>query len=147
MSTVLPFAAAPIADWARHYVGLPWKEKGRDRDGVDCWGLVRLCYAGVAAIDLPSYDDAYDSTIEREEIARLFRLGRTNWREITPGREEPLDVAMFALVGQQCHVGVVVGGGKFLHAEQGVGAVIESYRGLKWARRLRMFGRYEARHA
>lgn len=28
--------------WWNEYVGLPFADKGRTREGCDCWGLVRL---------------------------------------------------------------------------------------------------------
>ena len=31
-----------LPDWVSAYVGLPFKEGGRHRDGLDCYGLLRL---------------------------------------------------------------------------------------------------------
>lgn len=41
-------AGNPPPDWVAPYIGLPWKMLGRSREGLDCYGLVRL---GDAAID------------------------------------------------------------------------------------------------
>lgn len=42
-----------------NYIGLPYKENGRDDSGIDCWGLARKFYKDELAIDLPSYVDLY----------------------------------------------------------------------------------------
>ena len=72
--------------WSAAYVGLPWAEKGRDRAGLDCWGLVRLVYANALLIELPSYTEAYASVAERGEIGALMSTGSERWPWATPTR-------------------------------------------------------------
>jgi len=58
-----------IPDWAGDFIGLPYTDKGRDRTGCDCWGLVRLALAEVAGITLPDYSDAYSAACDRFSVA------------------------------------------------------------------------------
>lgn len=125
-----------MAPWAADYVGLPFRDGGRGRDGLDCWGLVVLVCLEQAAIRLPGFNGRYMSTEDRDDIERLIQGHRAPWRDVAPGAERPLDVIGFAVMGKLCHVGVVVGDGRFLHAETGAGVVMDRYQGIKWRRRL-----------
>jgi len=115
-----------VADWADEYVGIPWRWRGRDRDGVDCWGLVCLVFWERRSMRLPEY--TYHSvggggaTIEAE---------RRHWRRIT--RPQVMDVAMIdacrrqtdgSLIHGVWHLGINVGGGYILHTIEGLGVVL-----------------------
>jgi hypothetical protein len=43
-------------EWTAPYVGLPYRRMGRDRSGLDCWGLVRLALNEQRGLSLPLYD-------------------------------------------------------------------------------------------
>jgi cell wall-associated NlpC family hydrolase len=43
--------------FADQYCGLPYKRRGRDREGLDCWGLVRLVLLEQAGKTFPRYDN------------------------------------------------------------------------------------------
>ena len=63
------------------YIGLPYKDNGRDITGIDCWGLVRLYYKQELDIELPSYVDQYiglTSTNIKESIISY----RDNWDKV-----------------------------------------------------------------
>jgi cell wall-associated NlpC family hydrolase len=120
-------------------VGVPWLNHGRTRAGADCWGLFRLAYAEVMGIELPAYSGAYTTAFDRVNIMRLVAGKPDYWVKV----EEPVigdGVVMY--IGPRCHIGVVMGGGRMLHIEQGAGAVIESYESLKYSRLLEGFYRY-----
>lgn len=98
------------------YVGIPFVDHGRDRRGVDCWGLVRLVYAEEFRIVLPSYTEVYASLEERDEIAAALDRGlkRRPWLGVTDPR--PGDVLWYRLGRHACHVGLHAGRGRMLHA-------------------------------
>ena len=125
-----------IPDWVNSYIGLPFQEHGRDRDGVDCWGLVRLVLADQFGTRLPSYADGYDSTEDAADIGRLIRGEMGPWRPVPPGQEQAGDVVLMRLLNQPMHVGVVVAPNWMLHIEDGIDACLEPYDGAKWRRRV-----------
>lgn len=117
--------------WASDYVGLPFVDGGRDRRGVDCWGLVRLVYAERTGVTLPDFADikARDWKAVGRQIAAA--LDKDEWRSVIRGQEKELDVVVMrghgsagqGLVGLPCHVGVVAPYGALLHVEHGTDAV------------------------
>jgi len=129
-----------LPDWVNAYVGLPFKVHGRDRDGIDCWGLVRLVLADQFGRRLPSYAGGYASVEDAKDIGRLIRGEMGPWHPVPPGAERPGDVVLMRLMNQPMHVGVVVAAGWMLHIEDGIDACLEPYDGARWRRRV--LGRY-----
>lgn len=123
--------------WSTRFVGLPWADRGRDRAGCDCWGLVRLVYADVLGISLPTYVDDYPSTEELREIDELIRgaLGAGPWIEITDVRE--FDVVLFGVGRFDSHIGVMVDPRRMLHMMGRDAAKIEAIDTSVWSRRRR----------
>jgi cell wall-associated NlpC family hydrolase len=131
--------------WSAAFIGLPWREKGRDRDGIDCWGLCTLIYAECLAITLPHYTEAYVSVQERAEIDALFGVDASQrpWLPVPAGYERDFDIALMRCAGWLAHVGIVIGGGRMLHVERGGLSQIESYSTGRWRHRLVGFYRHE----
>jgi len=125
-----------VPEWTADYIGLPFREKGRDRDGLDCWGLVRLVLAERFGLTLPSYDDDYACSLELEENARLIAGRKGDWAEVPEGGEQAGDVLLLRMDGHECHVGIVAAPGIMLHIEAGHDAVWDRYRGLRWKNRV-----------
>jgi cell wall-associated NlpC family hydrolase len=125
-----------IPAWAADYIGLPFREHGRDRNGTDCWGLVILIAAERFSLRLPSYVAGYASTRDADDIGRLVRGQMDLWREVPRGHEQPGDVVLMRLMNQPMHVGVVVARAWMLHIEEGIDACLERYDGAKWRRRV-----------
>ena len=125
-----------VPNWAADYVGLPFRAHGRDWDGVDCWGLVRLVLADQFGTRLPSYAGGYASVEDAEDIGRLIRGEMGPWREVAPGEVQAGDVVLMRLLNQPMHVGVVVATNWMLHIEDGIDACLERYDGQRWCQRV-----------
>jgi cell wall-associated NlpC family hydrolase len=114
------------------YVGLPWQDRGRTPTGLDCWGLLRLVYAGELGIDLPDHSNHYDSTRD-STIGGLIEGGLGDWLPVT-GAEHPLDAILIKQA--PWHVGVIVRRGLMLHMPHGQTSCIEPYDTGRWSRRV-----------
>lgn len=127
-----------VPDWARDYVGLPWRELGRDREGLDCWGLFRLVLAERFGLDVPAYDGVgFVAGADCAALARFIDAHTHAWRRLGAGElPRPGDGVLLRVRGQPIHVGVVVAPGWMLHIEQGIESVIERTDGPRWARRV-----------
>lgn len=123
------------------YVGLPWLEHGRTRDGVDCWGPVVLAYREILGIDLPLFDTI--SPDDPAAKAATVAAELPEWRLV--GTPRPLDVALLAQGGRPVHVGLYSGPRGILHIEQGGTSWIEALD--KVLQRYRLCGLYRHRAA
>ena len=127
-----------LPSWSNDYIGIPYEPMGRTRDGLDCWGLLRLVYREQFAIDVPSYTEDYASPEEHEEVGRLIRSETTrSWKRVDyPGLG---DGCLFDVYGEPAHVGVVVWPGIMLHIRRGTGSCVERYDNPTWRPRLMGF--------
>lgn len=133
------------SDWPREYIGIGFREKGRDREGVDCWGLYRLILKEQFGILISSYAEEYDSTEHRDQIAKIIRDGtiKLSWTEVESGRERLGDGILLRMMGLPIHIGLVIEPGRMIHCEVGHNTVIERYTGLKWEKRIIGFWRHD----
>ncbi len=125
-----------IAPWAEGYVGLPYAVMGRDRAGVDCWGLLRLVWQEVCGITVEGFEAKYRGHAERAVLDALIKGEMPLHRPLLPGTELPLDAVFFRQAGHVSHCGLIVGDGLMLHASAGHLTKIDDYRRGLWARRL-----------
>lgn len=128
--------------WAADYIGLPFREKGRDRDGVDCWGLVRLVLAEQFGLKVPSYSEDYDEARPGPALADLIEREARAWVKVLGGSERAGDVVVLRVNGRPFHVGMVLARPWMMHVEAGLGAVRERYDGRAWGRRVLGFYRW-----
>ncbi len=106
------------------YVGIPFKNLGRDFDGLDCWGLVRLFYLEEYGIELPMLD-FYNQANDTKEIYPIVDL----YTPIIGGTKQEIpergDIVVMKYFGVPCHVGVYVGDNRVLHVNRRIDSVIQ----------------------
>jgi len=133
----------PVPIWAGRYIGLPFRDLGRDRAGLDCWGLVRLVASEQFNVHLPSFIGEYEKAADVTSIAALVGREAQHWLPVQPGRERLGDVIVLRLRGQPVHTGLVLGDMQMLHIEQGIDSAIEKYSSPRWKDRIFGFYRHE----
>lgn len=124
--------------WWNDYVGIPYESRGRDRDGADCWGLVRMVLREQYGHDLPSFDGYVNS--RDPHVDELIAREREGW--ITNDTAQTGDVVLFRIGGRVSHVGIVAAPGTFLHAREGHASVIERLDAPRWKNRIAGFHSY-----
>ncbi|MGL4960347.1 MAG: C40 family peptidase [Inquilinus sp.] len=130
--------------WSDAYVGLPWLDVGRDRAGVDCYGLARLPIWEIDGIELPSFAGAYASASEREAVAALIAGERHSLaRPVSADDLRPRDLILMRRGLLADHVGLWVRPGLMLHIRPGRDSECEEYDAPLWRNRIVGFFRAE----
>lgn len=116
--------------WSTQYIGLPYLAGGRDRVGLDCWGLIRLIYhehLGVLLPELPGIVPPDLQPISRENLAICYKgwveVGKPKeWVAVGMSRKETVH-----------HVGVwtEADGGRVIHCWHELPVVADTPKTLK----------------
>lgn len=112
--------ASEVADYARSFVGTPYRTGGASRKGMDCSGLVMTVYKEFN-VDLPR------RSIDQSHV------GRT----VARGSVQPGDLVFFKTSNRNpvTHVGIYLGDGQFIHASTGARRVRVDELGSDYFRR------------
>ncbi len=115
---------------------------GRDINGLDCWGLVRMIYKDQFDIELPSYVDQYNADDTHSSLAELIAISKESWTKT----DNPVvgDVLLLRAEGSLSHVGVVISPTHFIHVIEDINVAIERYDQGKWKNRLEGAYRYDS---
>ena len=122
--------------WANKYVGLIFKPDGRDRSGVDCYGLICLVYKELHDINLNPFTGIFIKQDPETllKIAEVMDKDRDNW--LQGDKPQEFDMIQLRTGRHAFHVGIMINDKQFLHIEHGIDSVIENIDNPLWANRI-----------
>ncbi len=116
----------------KHYrdlIGVPFKFLGRDKEGIDCLGLVYEMYNRLN-LKLPYTE----SIIDRKLRSTSLEQHRNLFKELD--NPEAGCVIAIRVAGIVCHIGIMLDSIRFIHAERGKRVCIEKISDLKYKTRI-----------
>lgn len=118
-----------MSAWANDYVGIPYVVNGRDRTGLDCWGLLILAFREQRGIELPDWRvsprrDAYGELAEAVSvITRRVGESLVNGAMLQLAEPEPWAIVTCHRHKAANHVGVCLDG-YVLHCSEATRGVV-----------------------
>lgn len=116
--------------WTSSYIGIPFLPGGRDAKGLDCFGLLRLCFLEQRKIelsDLPNLNPCDTLSVSHEIASQI----KGEWREVA----RPFEFCAVAMSMREVfhHVGIwtEADGGKVIHSWRGP-VVADTIRSLRF---------------
>jgi cell wall-associated NlpC family hydrolase len=125
------------------FLSIPYKHKGRDYSGADCYGFILLFYRDVLHKKLYDIEEDYapDWTFKNKNyfIENYYR----HFQKV----DVPKLYDMILFQGKQGianHGGVVLGYGKFIHCCK-EGVLVDTYTRSGWEKKINGFYRFKGR--
>ena len=104
-------------NWTIDYLGIPYAQVGRTREGCDCWGLARLVYRNLLQVDLPSYAASVCASGAADVAALIGETAAAHpWLEVT--EPLPFDLLLFRRGSYAQHLGICVDRHWMLHMDR-----------------------------
>ena len=119
------------------YIGLSFKHKGRDFDGVDCYGLFALMLKEEKNINMPGYEYTLNWSDEGCNHIQEKMYYFNNWDAVGEPLK-PFDVILFYATPNNKivnHMGIYIGDNKFIHASSLYKSKIDKLEGA-WKHRI-----------
>lgn len=129
-----------IPDWVGKYIGIPFKDHGRDEHGCDCWGLYRMALAREFGKLVPSYDNAYADANSSSTAGAIDTLRQLDF--VSLPYPEVGAAVVFRIMGLPWHIGMMLSDHFFLHIMRGINASVERLDSMVWANRVVGFYRH-----
>jgi len=103
------------------YIGIPYKHKGRDFDGCDCFGLCWLILINELNVDIPDFTDLkYTKEFYRRK-EDIFKDNIYNFaNQIDPPYKKLDGILFYSELSNNIvnHMGIMVDNHRFIHLEE-----------------------------
>lgn len=96
---------------------------GRSYEECNCFDLAKEFYKDNYGLDLKNYFEG-DSIPPRNEIESLIVSNKGDFKRVDIPKVG--DIVVINLFGYSCHIGVIVGPGKFIHSVRGAGSCVDT---------------------
>lgn len=141
MTNVAPLHK-PMPWWTTCQQTLKFRDGGRERPYVDCFGFVRLAYHEQLGLTLPAWPDLTLEDLTAHDRSLLEHGFTTGFHPVQTGFEQAFDVAVIRRPMQVnnraklgwWHVGLVSEPGFIVHMDQAMGLVNMPFRDTSLAR-------------
>lgn len=122
----------------QHYIGLPYLLNGETREGVDCYGLIKLYYQEVLGVALPSRVN--HDLKQRQAIAENYRaeLHELTFKVSSPKEH---DLVLLRVENVPMHIGLIIRQNTMLHILNGGTSCIERLDRPRWKSRIQGYYR------
>lgn len=119
--------------FVRNYIGIPFLERGRSREGADCGGLAVIFFREQFGIEIEGDEFDYSVAGALKAFAKHKALAQCTrgWLQVDPGDEQFADALVMRTGRGLSHVGIIVARGWWLHTEEGCNSACERYAGLR----------------
>lgn len=135
--------------WSDEYIGIPFKDTPEaSRNGLNCYGLIRLVYRERLSIELDDFSDEYygigvDEN-SRVTISEAFKRNLTTWYKIIV-IPEAYDIVTFRYGRETSHIGLALDGENFLHIREDSNSTHDKLTNHIWGRMIDGTYRHKSR--
>ena len=99
---------------------IPFKSKGRDYSGCDCWGQLYLIYRDMLNITLETWKDI--DAAKFKDIAKLIEYHKRTWIKIdNPQRYDVVIMKTQEGSVLESHIGCMIDSKSLIHTEERIG--------------------------
>ena len=123
----------------RPFLSIPYKHKGRDYSGADCYGLILLFHRDVLHRELFDIDEDYTPNWTFKNKNYFIENYHRHFEKV----DKPKNYDMILFQNRQGivnHGGIVLGYGKFIHCCKD-GTLVDNYNREGWRKRINGFYR------